>query len=352
LSPQIQLKLWFEKNKRDLPFRTKPSAYKIWVSEVMLQQTRVAAMLPLYNQFLLRFPDMDTLSQASEEEVLEHWRGLGYYTRARNLHRACRVVTSRYNGRFPETLEEALEIPGVGPYTARAILSMAYGKIYAVLDGNVKRVISRIFTELDEKKWQGLADLFLNREDPGSHNQAMMELGAMVCLPKPICSNCPIQTHCKAYQEKKIENYPPLKIKQLKLSIELHFYLVYKRDKILLLKDHSRRFFKKLFTLPYIIESSSIPKKEEKNYSNPSYMHELIQTLKPEQVPGQTSHSITHHKIQIFLHKCSQNMSEDFSVLQGFEKKWIPLERLEMEFPSSISKKLLKFIPSDGLFNP
>lgn len=350
MNAQDSLKLWFDQNKRDLPFRNKPSAYKIWVSEVMLQQTRVAAMLPLYNQFLLSFPDMESLSRANEQEVLEHWRGLGYYSRARNLHKACQIVTSRYNGRFPETLDEALEIPGVGPYTARAILSIAYGKKYAVLDGNVKRVVSRLFTESDEKKWQILADSFLNNEHPGDHNQAMMELGALVCLPKPLCAKCPIQKSCKAYAELTIEKYPPGKLEKKKFELELHFYLIHKKGKILLIRDSSRRFFKKLYTLPFLIENAKIPAKDVINYSNPSYMKEIIQNLKSEFIPGSASHSITHHKIKVFLHKIIHDLPEDSHALHGFETKWIDFNRLEREFPSSIAKKILKFLPQNGLF--
>lgn len=350
MNAQESLKAWFDLNKRDLPFRNKPSAYKIWVSEVMLQQTRVAAMLPLYNQFLLNFPDMETLSRATEEEVLEHWRGLGYYSRARNLHKACQIVTSRYNGRFPETLEEALEIPGVGPYTARAILSMAYGKKYAVLDGNVKRVISRIFTESDEKKWQSLADSFLNLDCPGDHNQAMMELGALVCLPKPFCSKCPVQNSCKAFKENTIDNYPPSKLEKTKFELELHFYLIYKQGKLLLIQDSSRRFFKKLYTLPFLIENAKLPAKEAKNYLNPSYMKEMIGRLPSELIPGSASHSITHHKIKIFCHKTFKDLPEDFLLGHSLDSKWIDKDRLEMEFPSSIAKKILKFLPGTGLF--
>lgn len=350
MEAQSSLKLWFDQNKRDLPFRNKPSAYKIWVSEVMLQQTRVAAMLPLYNQFLLSFPDMETLSRADETEVLEHWRGLGYYSRARNLHKACQIVTSRYNGRFPESLDEALEIPGVGPYTARAILSIAYGKKYAVLDGNVKRVISRLFTESDEKKWQNLADSFLNQEHPGDHNQAMMELGALVCLPKPLCAKCPIQKFCKAYTENSIEQYPPGKLEKTKITLDLHFFMIKRKDKILLIKDSSRRFFKNLFTLPYLIENVTIPAKDAKNYMNPSYMNEIISNIQSESIPGISSHSITHHKIKLFLHKTLKDLPENFQALYGFETKWVEMDRLEREFPSSIAKKILKFLPQNGLF--
>ncbi|MCC5816316.1 MAG: A/G-specific adenine glycosylase [Leptospira sp.] len=351
ISPNLNLLEWFHKHKRDLPFRIKPTAYKIWVSEVMLQQTRVAAMLPLYDQFLLRFPNMESLAQAEEEEVLEFWSGLGYYSRARNLRKACNYVISNYNGKFPESLEEAMDIPGVGPYTARAVLSMAYGKSYAVLDGNVKRVVSRLFAESDERKWQTLADQFLNKENPGDHNQAMMELGALVCLPNPICENCPIQSACKASLTNTISKYPPSKKDKEKLDIEIHFYIIQKNQKILLLKDKNRRFFKDIYSLPYTI----LPKDDETKlgtaYLTPGYLKELLEDLKTTAIPGTTKHSITHHRISVYLHQATKEFSDKNHILPGAEIIWTDWERLPKDFPSSIAKKVLKFPGVGGLFS-
>lgn len=341
---------WFHKCKRDLPFRVKPTAYKIWVSEVMLQQTRVAAMLPIYNQFLLRFPNMEALATAEEEEVLEFWSGLGYYSRARNLKKACSYVLSTYNGKFPESLEEAMEIPGVGPYTARAVLSMAYGKTYAVLDGNVKRVVSRLFAEKDEKKWQVLADRFLNSNHPGDHNQAMMELGAMICLPNPRCKDCPVSDICRANQLGVVEKYPPPKKEREKLDIQLHFYLIHREGKFLLIKDKNRRFFKDIYSLPFQIlpdkNTTSLPL----SYHTPQYILDIIESLGTEPVAGTTNHSITHHRIKIYLHKTIQPLPVKHHIIQGAGESWTDWERLDRDFPSSIAKKILKFPGVGGLF--
>lgn len=347
---QRELLSWFQLHKRDLPFRTKPSAYKIWVSETMLQQTRVVAMLPLYDQFLLRFPDMESLANAKEEDVLESWRGLGYYARARNLRKACLYVMSNYNGRFPEHLEEALDIPGVGPYTARAVLSIAYGKAYAVLDGNVKRVISRFYGESDEKKWQTLADQFLNRDSAGDHNQAMMELGSLVCQPKPICEACPIHKYCKAYKFQETELYPPIKKREKPLLIQLHFYIICRKDKILLLKDSKRRFFKGIFSLPYLIYPESVSENLPSGYKNPQYILDMIQSLGEEPILGSTNHSITNHRIRLFLHRANADLPREHSIPHGLEEIWTDWDRLERDFPSSIAKKVLKFPGIGGLF--
>lgn len=351
MNPNSLLLAWFQENKRDLPFRTKPSAYKIWVSEVMLQQTRVAAMLPIYDQFLLRFPDMESLAEAPEEEVLAFWRGLGYYSRARNLRKACAYVISNFNGRFPEQLQEALAIPGVGPYTARAVLSMAYGKSYAVLDGNVKRVISRLFAESDEKKWQYLADQFLNREKPGDHNQAMMELGALVCLPRPNCSSCPISLHCKAHLTGDVGKYPPAKKEVSKLSIDLHFYILEQGGRILLTREKDRRFFKGIYSLPYLIEPTDPEERLPVGYSNPRYLQDSLGELQSIPLEGMAKHSITHHKIRVFLHKARRNMESHHKFHSAGDEIWTDWENLERDFPSSIAKKILKFPGIGGLFS-
>jgi A/G-specific adenine glycosylase len=347
---KLDLLIWFRTHKRDLPFRTKPTAYKIWVSETMLQQTRVAAMLPLYDQFLLRFPDLESLSRANEDDVLESWRGLGYYARARNLRKACIYIMSNYSGRFPEHLEEAMNIPGVGPYTARAVLSIAYGKTYAVLDGNVKRVIARYYAESDEKKWQMLADTFLNRENPGDHNQAMMELGSLVCQPRPNCEACPIQKTCKAYQSNEVFLYPPVKKKDIPLSIQMHFYILMRDEKILLLKDSHRRFLKGMYSLPFLIRPEREGQLLPIAYKNPNYLEENQSIMRATPISGITSHSITNHKIRIFLYRSAEDSTEVFPIPQGIEMKWTDWERLERDFPSSIAKKILKFSGMGGLF--
>src|SRR5580700_932140 len=198
-----RLLAWYGKHKRDLPWRRTEDPYRIWISEIMLQQTRVAAVIPYYERFLALFPDVSALASAPEQDLLAAWAGLGYYSRARNLQKAARAIVEL--AQFPTDYAALRDLPGVGDYTAAAVASIAFGMPHAALDGNVLRVLSRVAAERGDIKSQvvrrrlgALADTLLDRRRPGEFNQAMMELGATVCLPKqPMCVRCPIQLHCQ-----------------------------------------------------------------------------------------------------------------------------------------------------------
>jgi A/G-specific adenine glycosylase len=197
---------WFAARKRDLPWRHTRDPYRIWLSEIMLQQTRVAAVIPYYERFLEAFPDVRALARAKTDHVLGQWAGLGYYSRARNLQRAAKEIVSRHASEFPRQYEAALALPGIGRYTAAAVLSIAYNEPHAVLDGNVARVLARIGVVRGDLRapatWQKLeaaAQDLLAQDTPGDWNQAMMELGATVCTPKsPQCGECPVEKWCRA----------------------------------------------------------------------------------------------------------------------------------------------------------
>jgi A/G-specific adenine glycosylase len=199
---------WFRQFQRDLPWRRDKNPYRIWLSEIMLQQTRVVAVIPYYERFLERFPDIRVLAEAPEEDVLRLWSGLGYYSRARNLQAAAKQIVARHGGQFPRDVDDALDLPGIGPYTVAAILSIAYGEKLAVVDGNVVRVIARLDAIRGDlragKRWQAIqarADELVEPKAPGDFNQAMMELGATLCTPRaPQCLLCPIGEFCKARQ--------------------------------------------------------------------------------------------------------------------------------------------------------
>ena len=207
---------WYEANQRDLPWRRTRDPYAIWVSEVMLQQTQVNTVLPYYRHFLKRFPTVRDLAQADLQGVLKAWEGMGYYGRARNLHAASQRVVREYGGVVPAQWKDFRSLSGVGDYIASAVLSMAHGQPYAVIDGNVKRVFSRLLLlehpvnqTASLKPFRKAAEKFLDREDPGTFNQALMELGAMVCRPRqPRCSLCPVSTLCRAYQSDRILAFP------------------------------------------------------------------------------------------------------------------------------------------------
>jgi A/G-specific adenine glycosylase len=213
-----QLLDWYERNRRDLPWRKNADPYAIWVSEIMLQQTRVAVVIDHYRNFLQRFPTLISLALAPEEEVLAEWSGLGYYRRARMLHKAAQLVANRMQGNLPATSEELLALPGVGAYTAAAIASIAHGEVVAVVDGNVERVLCRLAGWEHGGRTSGaalkrqidlLAAQLIYPLRPGDFNQAIMELGATVCLPRnPRCLVCPISSHCKTRGEHRTEPRP------------------------------------------------------------------------------------------------------------------------------------------------
>ena len=207
---------WFGTHRRPMPWRESRDPYHIWLSEVMLQQTRVDQAMPYYRRFVDAFPAVGDLAAADLHDVLLLWEGLGYYSRGRNLHKAAKVVDEQYGGRFPESYAELLSLPGVGPYTAAAVASIAFGKAHAVVDGNVIRVLSR-FAGIEEDvrsqttiaSIQRIADTLLDPDRPGDFNQAMMELGSLVCTPtRPDCSNCPLATRCVAYTTARTQSIP------------------------------------------------------------------------------------------------------------------------------------------------
>ncbi|HET9995248.1 MAG TPA: A/G-specific adenine glycosylase [Candidatus Acidoferrum sp.] len=224
-----QLLGWFRQFRRDLPWRRTNDPYRIWLSEIMLQQTRVAAAIPYYEKFLERFPTVAALAAAPEEEVLRHWAGLGYYSRARNLQKAAQQIVAKHGGKFPTHPDEILALPGIGNYTAAAILSIAFGKQFAVLDGNVARVLARLGAIRGNlrasNRWQKLqnnADALLDPESPGDWNQAMMELGATLCTPKsPQCLLCPVSQFCEGRKLGLAELLPEKQEKRASVAVTL-----------------------------------------------------------------------------------------------------------------------------------
>jgi A/G-specific adenine glycosylase len=220
---------WFARFQRDLPWRRRCDPYRIWISEIMLQQTRVAAVIPYYEKFLESFPDVQALAEAPQEEVLRLWSGLGYYSRARNLQKAANRIVAVHGGEFPRTKAEVMELPGIGEYTAAAILSIAFGAELAVLDGNVARVLARIDAQRGDlrqpRRWRLLqerADELLARDAPGDWNQAMMELGATSCTPRsPQCLRCPVQKFCAARRLGIVEEVPEKRQKRAVVSVHL-----------------------------------------------------------------------------------------------------------------------------------
>jgi A/G-specific adenine glycosylase len=239
---------WYEQNKRDLPWRTTRDPYRIWLSEIILQQTRVVQGLPYYLRFIEKFPTVRALASAAEQDVLRLWQGLGYYTRARNLHKCAREVVTRYNGVFPNTFEELKKLPGIGDYTAAAIASFAYQEKVAVVDGNVFRVLARIFgvdKEINspegKKYFATLANELISSKNPDLHNQAVMEFGALFCTPvSPSCDQCGFSKTCFASQ-KNLQASLPVKAKAKAARPRYFYYFVFQKGKSLLMKKRDEK---------------------------------------------------------------------------------------------------------------
>jgi len=230
---------WYASAKRDLPWRRTSEPYPVWVSEIMLQQTRVAAALPYYERFLQRFPTVESLAGAPEQELLAVWSGLGYYSRARNLQKAARQIVAA--GGFPRTYEGLRELAGIGDYTAAAVASISFGLAHAVLDGNVMRVLTRLMAEPGDiqspktrARLAAVAREFLDQRAPAEHNQAVMELGALVCLPRePQCLLCPLAGECRARREGRAAEFPVKLRKQKKVEVDLALLVVEREGRVL-----------------------------------------------------------------------------------------------------------------------
>lgn len=247
---------WYRRNARDLPWRRTKDPYAIWVAEIMLQQTTVETVIPYYEKFLKRFPTVRSLARADEEEVLRCWSGLGYYSRARNLHRASRIVVEKYEGLLPSKVEDLLSLPGIGRYTAGAIASIAFGQRAPILDGNVTRVLSRLFALAQETKsskgqktlWKK-AEEILPQKNCGEFNQALMELGATVCLPEnPLCPQCPIAGICLGRKNPGIFPRPAERTKYKNVSLTAA--VVVQGDKFLLVQRPQKGLLKGMWEFP------------------------------------------------------------------------------------------------------
>ena len=257
---------WYDKNARDLPFRNTKDPYKIWICEIVFQQTRIAQGLNHYNNFIKRFPDVQTLAQAEEDEVLLYWKGLGYYSRAINIHKAAQQIINDYNGVFPSEYEEILKLKGVGKYTAAAVSSICFnGKIPAV-DGNFYRVLSRIFADdfdvSNSRAFNYFSELahLIMPENVGDFNQAMMDLGSEICKPRnPLCGECPLNQDCLAFSLNKISEFP-VKTKKVKATdLELKYYFVHRNGEFLIQQRKDDFIWKKLFEFPLEISDDFIP---------------------------------------------------------------------------------------------
>jgi A/G-specific adenine glycosylase len=269
---------WFEENQRPLPWRATYDPYHVWISEVMLQQTQVETALPYYDRFISEFPTLDALACADEQRVLRLWAGLGYYRRAKNLMAAAKLIVERHNGNIPPDYDALIDLPGIGQYMAGAILSIAFNKPYPVVDGNVRRVLSRVYgwTEESPKALWDAAARVVREAEPRLVNQAIMELGAKVCSFKaPRCLICPLQTSCAAFKTGLQEEIPPVKKRPATVHVHLCAVVFRKGDRYLMKAADGMWEFPMLSDLP------------EGNFTK----------------IGQCKHTITHHRLDVSVYE-------------------------------------------------
>ncbi|TSJ43600.1 A/G-specific adenine glycosylase [Mucilaginibacter corticis] len=265
-----ELVKWYNQNKRDLPWRHTTDAYMIWLSEVILQQTRVEQGLPYFYRFAENYPTVNHFAAAAESEILKLWQGLGYYSRGRNMLKTAQMVRDEYGGKFPERYDDLIKLKGIGEYTAAAIASFSRNEPKAVVDGNVYRVLARylgisepINSTAGKKLFQATANEFLNKKNPALHNQAMMEFGAMLCKPKnPACGICPVRTGCYAFTHNATTSLP-VKLSKLKIKQRyFNYFLFVDGDKILMNKRVENDIWANMYDLP-LIETSTLLSPEE-----------------------------------------------------------------------------------------
>lgn len=344
-SKQIHKRLlrWYKANGRDLPWRKSRAPYAIWISEIMLQQTQVNTVIPYYNHFLKTFPTIRYLAKANLSKVLKVWEGLGYYSRARNLHRASQVILSHFNGKIPDNLKDLLSLPGVGRYTAGAILSIAYNKTAPILDGNVKRVLSRLFAVLGHPKkteeflWP-LSESLIPKGSPGAFNQALMDLGSMICTPKnPNCLGCPLKNLCQGYLSKKPESYPLRSVKKKVPHIEAIAAVIQKNGKVLLRQRPPKGLLGGLWEFPnWKIEEErrSMLRLRLRNYIK----KEMGMDIEVKESIGTFQQTYSHFKLTLRVFQCQHLDGKTMGRWVLFQKlQSLPLSRIHRRIAGSIS---------------
>ena len=335
---KIQTKLlrWFKKNGRDLPWRKTRDPYAIWISEIMLQQTQVETVIPYYKKFLKSFPTIHHLAKSDLSKVLKVWEGLGYYSRARNLHQASKIIANHSNGKIPDKLKDLLNLPGIGRYTAGAILSIAYNKKAPILDGNVKRVLSRLFVvsgnpkKTEEFLWP-LSESLIPKGSPGAFNQALMDLGSMTCTPKnPNCLSCPLKNLCQGYLSGKPESYPLRSVKKKVPHIEAIAAVIQNHGKVLLRQRPPKGLLGGLWEFPnWPIDG----KKDLKEYLRLKVKSDFGLKVKCKENLGPFKQTYSHFKLTLHVFKCD--------ALEGRGKgKWVSIKKLDRLPMSRIHRRI------------
>lgn len=344
---QEKLLYWFERNMRDLPWRKDRDPYKIWVSEVMLQQTKVDTVIPYFERFIQKYPTLQSLAEASVDEVLKDWEGLGYYSRARNLHSAVREVQEKYAGKVPDTREELSTLKGVGSYTAGAILSIAYGKREPAVDGNVLRVFSRIFNIQEDvlkastrRLVEKLVKELIPEGSASYFNQAIMELGALICTPKsPACSLCPVSSMCRASQLGLQQMLPIRQRKKKPRLAQMVAGVVAYEDCVLIRQRPDHGLLARLFEFPNV----EYDKKTDPEMAISTHLFDTYQlkTCTLEAWPS-VEHIFSHLIWQISVYRLSlMDISSPCSIKLPANSYWVKVEELD-SYAFSVSHQKIK----------
>ncbi|MCY4051215.1 MAG: A/G-specific adenine glycosylase [Gammaproteobacteria bacterium] len=326
--------------RRNLPWHAQKNPYRIWVSEIMLQQTRVETVIPFYQDFMRRFPDISTLAIANLDEVMSYWSGLGYYSRARNLHQAARRIRNEYNGIFPQTLDEVVNLPGIGRSTAGAILAFSRNERHPILDGNVKRVLSRYHAvggpqekQVTKKRLWELADRHTPEERVADYTQAIMDLGALICRARnPLCGECPVSSRCLAYTQDQIESYPARKQKKLRPIKSCRMLVLRRSDGfILLCKRPLKGIWGGLWSLPQLDHSDL----DVNQYCKEMFNFEVIST----NPLALLRHGFSHYELEIMPILCEITVSKTVSTHPDQDYLWYdPLESVATGLPTAVKR--------------
>jgi A/G-specific adenine glycosylase len=337
---------WFQINQRQLPWRENRDLYKIWISEVMLQQTQVSTVTPYFIKFIKRFPDIKTLAMADTQEVLKLWEGLGYYARARNMLRAAQMIIQNHEGKIPKDYKEAIKLPGFGDYITAAVLSQAFNLPYPVVDGNVKRVLSRVFlidspvnSSKSKNVFKEKAGLLLDQANPGDFNQALMEIGALVCKPQnPLCLNCPVSKYCKAFLEKKQTHFPVTIKKKPIPEYQIVVGLIQRNGCLLIVQRKSTGLLGGLWEFP----GGKINNGESAKEACIREMKEKVNVVfsLPEFVT-EIKHAYTHFKIKMKIFECKYS-SGKISLKEHPDFRWIKIDEIS-DYP--VHRANLKILP-------
>ncbi|MFV0321546.1 MAG: A/G-specific adenine glycosylase [Alphaproteobacteria bacterium] len=333
-----RLLLWFDTHKRTMPWRAdkdnKVEPWQTWVSEVMLQQTTVATVMPRYLEFMERWPSFNAFLQISEDEIYHFWQGLGYYSRARNLYKGIQYIKSEYGGQLPQDLDKLKKIPGLGDYTAAAIASIAFNQKAAAIDGNVARLFARFWLmddigeKLKQKQRKQLLTYIPDRA--GDFTQALIELGALICRPnQPQCTHCPIVSHCKAFNQGKVNNYPIKQVKKAKEIRYAQFYRVYNRQgEILFFKRPNQGLLASMYVLPsnnwYNDDTSSIEDRLKNSLYNKALLYEY-------------KHIFTHIELRAKVYNVTME-----HIIGWNDAYWVSRENLAQIALPTVIKKALK----------